>query len=62
MPRARLPEVLHAVSSVMPLTYAVQAMQRITVGADAVTDLAVVVGLAVLALVLRTATLRRRSA
>jgi ABC-2 type transport system permease protein len=61
LPRSRLPEVLHALSSVMPLTYAVEAMQHITAGAGAARDLGVVCAFAVLALALCTATLRRRS-
>ncbi|HJQ05380.1 MAG TPA: ABC transporter permease [Nocardioides sp.] len=63
-PRSAMPDVLHAVSDVMPLTYAVDAMSRLASG-DALAhvwgDLAVVVGFALAALALGAATLRRRT-
>jgi len=62
--RSDLPGVLHAISDVLPLSYAVDAMQHLTVGAtsDGVGgDLAVVVGYAIALLVLGAATLRRRT-
>ena len=64
VPRDRLPGVLHAISEVLPLSYAVDAMQHLTVGsADSAVahDLLVVLGYAVALLVLGAATLRRRT-
>jgi ABC-2 type transport system permease protein len=57
---------LHAISDVLPLSYAVDAMNRITTqsgfsGALAA-DLGVVLGCTLLALALGAATLRRRTA
>jgi ABC-2 type transport system permease protein len=62
--RDALPDVLHAVSDVLPLSYAVDAMTRLTGGgaaADVWRDLLVVVGFAMAALALGAATLRRRT-
>lgn len=64
-PLAGMAEVLRRVSDVLPLSYAVDAMHRLTArpgfgGATAV-DLLVVLGCAVLALALGAATLRRRT-
>ena len=63
-PRATMPDVLHGVSDVMPLTYAVDAMSRLADG-DALGrvwgDLGVVMGFAMAALALGAATLRRRT-
>ncbi|HWU22367.1 MAG TPA: ABC transporter permease [Nocardioides sp.] len=63
-PRSAMPDVLHAVSDVMPLTYAVDAMSRLAAG-DALggvcRDLGIVVGFALGALALGAATLRRRT-
>jgi ABC-2 type transport system permease protein len=57
---------LHAISNVMPMTYAVEALQEVgrhTTGTDTLwRDLAVVVGCVIVALTLAAATLRRRSA
>jgi ABC-2 type transport system permease protein len=65
VPREQMAGVLRWASDVMPLSYAVDAMTRITgssgVGAETVRDLAVVTGAAVLALGLGAATLRRRT-
>jgi ABC-2 type transport system permease protein len=64
-PRDQMAPWMHALSNVMPLTYAVQGLQE--VGAHAVPtglmwrDLAIVGGCAVLALSLAAATLRRRT-
>jgi ABC-2 type transport system permease protein len=62
--RDAMPAVLHAVSDVLPLTYAVDAMSRLAEG-DALAhvwgDLGVVAGFAVAALALGAATLRRRT-
>jgi ABC-2 type transport system permease protein len=70
VPRDRMPDVLGAVADVLPLSYAVDAMQRVAVASptwdavrgDVVTDLVVVVGFTLAALVLGAATLRRRTA
>jgi ABC-2 type transport system permease protein len=64
VPREALPDVLHAVSDVLPLSYAVDAMTHLTaVGAtsEVWTDLLVVVAFALAALGLGAATLRRRT-
>lgn len=64
-PRDSMNDVLRWISDALPLSYAVDAMQEITahtdVTRDAVVDLAVVAGCAVLALLLGAATLRRRT-
>jgi ABC-2 type transport system permease protein len=56
---------LHAISNVMPMTYAVEALQEVGAHADATDrlwrDFGIVVGCVVLALTLAAATLRRRS-
>jgi ABC-2 type transport system permease protein len=65
VPRDRLPDVLSAFSEVLPLSYAVDAMQSLvttTDTAEAWADLAVVAGFAVAGLALGAATLRRRTA
>jgi ABC-2 type transport system permease protein len=66
VPRDEMPDVLHAISSVLPLSYAVDALRAITtdvtVSSDTWVDLAVVVGATVLALGLGAVTLRRRTA
>ena len=65
VPRDQMPGWLQAVSDVLPLTYAVEALQE--VGRSAAEtgtmwrDVGVVAGAAVLALALAAATLRRRS-
>ncbi len=63
--RDRLPDVLHRISDVMPLSYAVDAMRTITSdpagGADIARDLAVVVAFVVVLLGAGAATLRRRT-
>lgn len=62
--RDRLPGVLEAISDVLPLSYAVDAMQRLLRSADTgevLLDLAVVAGFAVAGLALGAATLRRRT-
>lgn len=64
VPRDQLPTVLEWVSDVLPLSYAVDAMQTLTQTAetaDVRQDLAVVAGFAVAGLVLGAATLRRRT-
>ncbi|MFJ5921929.1 ABC transporter permease [Kitasatospora sp. NPDC092948] len=66
VPRADMAPVLRVISDVLPLSYAVDAMGRITtqsgIGGRVVADLAVVAGSALLALALGAATLRRRTA
>jgi ABC-2 type transport system permease protein len=66
VPRDQLPDVLHAISSALPLSYAVDALRDVTANAEVATstwvDLGVVVGAVLLALGLGAATLRRRTA
>ncbi len=66
VPRDSMPGVLSAISDAMPLSYAVDAMQLVTVqstlSGDAFRDVAVVVAAVVLALALGAATLPRRTA
>ncbi len=65
VPRSRLPHVLEAISDVLPLSYATDAMQGLSTSAATGAvwqDLAVVVGFALVALALGAATLRRRTA
>jgi ABC-2 type transport system permease protein len=64
VPRADMPDVLHAVSNVLPLSYATDAMQTLvssTSTGDVWRDLGVVAAFAVAALALGAATLRRRT-
>ena len=65
VPRDELPDVLHVVSDLLPLSYAVDAMRDLTANAEvdpsSWVDLGVVVGATVLALGLGAATLRRRT-
>ena len=63
--RDAMPAVLHGISDVLPLSYAVDAMQQVASSLDtgpAWGDLAVVVGWITVCLGLGAATLRRRSA
>ncbi len=71
IPRDRMPPVLEAISDVLPLSYAVDAMRSVaTVGGSALgdvdagvwSDIAVVVTFALAGLALGAATLRRRTA
>jgi ABC-2 type transport system permease protein len=66
VPREEMPDVLHAISSFLPLSYAVDALRDVTTNAEVATstwvDLGVVVGAVLLALGLGAATLRRRTA
>ncbi|MFJ1703002.1 ABC transporter permease [Kitasatospora sp. NPDC088346] len=66
VPRDSMATVLRWVSDALPLSYAVDAMNRLTatpgVGGDVLVDLAVIAGAALLALGLGAATLRRRTA
>lgn len=64
VPRERMPDVLAAASDVVPLSYAVDAMQRLSRDAavgEVWVDLAVVLGFGLGALLLGAATLRRRT-
>jgi ABC-2 type transport system permease protein len=64
-PREVLPDVLNAVSDVLPLSYAVDAMRSVTVDADAagsvLADVGIVAAFVAGALALGSATLRRRT-
>jgi ABC-2 type transport system permease protein len=64
-PREQMAGWLHAISDVLPLTYAVQALQEIGAHTSATAlmwrDLGIVTGCVVLALILSAATLRRRT-
>jgi ABC-2 type transport system permease protein len=66
VPRDEMGAVLEAISAVLPLSYAVDAMQRLTlepgVSGRLVLDIAIVVGFIALSLGLGAATLRRRTA
>jgi ABC-2 type transport system permease protein len=63
--RDRMPSVLHAISDVLPLSYAVDGMHHLSRQADAVgavsADIAIVLAFAAGALVLGAATLRRQT-
>jgi len=64
VPRDALPDVLSAISDVLPLSYAVDAMQSLVASADtgeAWGDLGVITGFVVAGLALGAATLRRRT-
>ncbi len=65
VPREQMAGWLQAISDVLPLTYAVEALQELgrseTVSGRMWTDVAVVAGAAALALALAAATLRRRT-
>lgn len=65
VPVDKLPRVLEAVANVMPLTYAVDAMQHVSreagLSGEVYKDLAVVLGFALVALLLGAATLRRKT-
>jgi ABC-2 type transport system permease protein len=64
VPRDQLPDVLRQISDVLPLSYAVDAMQHLMVSdttADVWQNLAVVTGFVLAGLALGAATLRRRT-
>ncbi|MEV0154993.1 ABC transporter permease [Micromonospora sp. NPDC050686] len=65
VPRGEMAGWLHAISNVLPLSYAVEALQEVGAHPDPTgtmwRDAAIVAGAAVVALVLAAATLRRRS-
>ncbi|MBF6329838.1 ABC transporter permease [Nocardia transvalensis] len=66
VPRGQLPGWLEAISNVLPLSYAVDALQEVSTKSGATgqmwRDLVVVAGFAAVALTLGAATLRRRTA
>ncbi len=65
VPRPLLPGVLETISNVLPLSYAVDAMQHLTRSTGTVDvwqDIGIVAGFALAVLVLGAATLRRRTA
>jgi ABC-2 type transport system permease protein len=65
VPRFLLPDVLHTISDLLPLSYAVDAMSHLARSgstAEVWQDLAVVAGFALAGLALGAATLRRRTA
>lgn len=64
MPRDQMPAVLEAISRVLPLTYGVDALQRLAAGegfADVRGDVLVIAGFIVAAVVVGATTLRRRT-
>jgi ABC-2 type transport system permease protein len=65
LPREEMPDVLFAVSKVLPMSYAIDAARAVTTSPEItsamVADIAVVIGCVVLALCLGAATLRRRT-
>jgi ABC-2 type transport system permease protein len=64
VPRDSLPDVLHAISSVLPLSYATEAMEALVSSSETASvwrDLGIVAAFAVAALALGAATLRRRT-
>ncbi|HEU5037226.1 MAG TPA: ABC transporter permease [Nocardioides sp.] len=64
VPRDALPDFLHAVSDVLPLSYAVDAMQHLTTSASTAEvwqDVGIVAAFAIGGLALGTGTLRRRT-
>lgn len=65
VPVAKLPDALHTVANVLPVTYAVDALQRITkevaISDRMYWDMLVIVGYASVAIVLAALTLRRQT-
>jgi ABC-2 type transport system permease protein len=65
VPREQMATLLEWLSNVMPLSYAIEAMQEVTTSAEATAtlwrDITVIGGCVLLALVLAAATLRRRT-
>ena len=66
VPTDQLPTVLRAVSTVLPLTYAIEAMQKLaendTIGSGFWVDVAILILMSVALLTAGTATLRRQTA
>jgi ABC-2 type transport system permease protein len=65
VPRDQMAAALDAASAVLPLTYAFDALDRVTtdgsLGSGGAVDMAVIVGVTLLALLLGSLTLRRRT-
>jgi len=65
VPVEKLPRVLETIANVLPLTYAVDAMQHVSrqtgLSGQVYQDVAVVLGFALVALLLGAATLRRKT-
>jgi ABC-2 type transport system permease protein len=64
VPRERMPHVLQIISDALPVTYAYDALSRVTSGRDGTRlwlDIVVTLGATLLALMLGAATLRRRT-
>jgi ABC-2 type transport system permease protein len=65
VPRATMPGVLHAISDILPMSYAVDAMRHVTrtglAGGAVARDLAIILAFALAAVLLGAATLRRRT-
>jgi ABC-2 type transport system permease protein len=61
VPREQMAGWLQAISNALPLTYAVDALAKVGRAENPATDLAIVAGAAVVALILAAATLRRRT-
>jgi ABC-2 type transport system permease protein len=62
--RDEMPQVLHWISSALPLSYAIDAIHELTSNADAtviLNEVAVLLAFIIGALILGTATLRRRT-
>ena len=62
MPRDQMPEVLTAISDWLPLSYAIDAVDAVTTGADASGPLLITAACALGAVLLASLTLRRRTA
>jgi ABC-2 type transport system permease protein len=66
VPRQRMPSVLHVISDVLPLSYAVDGMHDLTRTAGApgalIADIVIMLGFALAALLIGASTLRRRTA
>lgn len=65
MPLDKMPDILHAVATVLPLTYAVEALQLVAkhtaLPGEFYQDVAIVVGFVLAAVLLGAATLRRQT-
>jgi len=65
MPVDKLPDLLQSIANVLPLTYAISALNEVArhtdITSDAVNDVLVVVGFMIAAIILAALTLRRRT-
>jgi ABC-2 type transport system permease protein len=65
LPRDQMPDILHGISTVLPLSYAIDAARAVTTSNDLtgglLNDICIVLGCVVIALALGAATLRRRT-